>query len=438
MSHIAELLKKNLVAINKADPETTKDQANKDLLVWIYEMNMMKEWFECFSTYTLYPDMDSRVADTNIGTMISISDVNKKRGSDLGEVLTTIFKNIDNNFNGLDKRINGWQQKPFALKRVTESQLGGPFVWDLFMMNYIAFLNTRFFVELNGRRLMKYHYNAFKRNNSDPKTRGRFTFGKEEVVPMKTFWDFEPVLPDINEDEQPYRLKTLAAMILTPRHNPYRFNQDGDSTLVACRFNIEQTKKKNKKITTIEKAPEPDPVDPDKLIEEVTEKWKEVAKDRKMRMISQLDETVNVFNDIFDEKKVKKMFIKPTDPRIDNCKLLRNRLLKRLEQNKNYMMKDFNVDDPVLYHDELSDDDKASDTENDDANNAVESGSEKSEEENSENRGDSNYSSEEELPVTRKRKKNKKKNETPTRPPKRLRKNQTNQKSPNRKQSKQG
>ena len=71
MAQIADALKSNLVGINKEDPKTHKDMATKELLSWIYEMNMMKEWFECFTTYTPYPDMDSRIVDTNIGNLIS-------------------------------------------------------------------------------------------------------------------------------------------------------------------------------------------------------------------------------------------------------------------------------------------------------------------------------------------------------------------------------
>ena len=429
LSHIAGLLKNNLTGINKKDPNTAKDGANKSLLEWFYEMNMMKEWFVCFSTYTLYPDMDSRIAETNIGKMISLSDVNQKRGSESSQELATIFMSIVHNFNGLHVKYNGWQEMTFGLKRITESQLGGPFVWDLIMMNYIAFLNSKVFVELNGKRLMKFQYNMFPRNPSDPKTRGRFTFG-EEKEPMKSFWDFEPVLPDNDEDERPYRLKTLAAMILTPRHNPYRMYRNGDENLLVCRFNIEQTQKNNKKNTANEKDPEPEPVDPDKLIEEVTKQWKEVAEQRKTRMISQLDETANAISNIFDEKGVKKSFDK-----IKDCKALKKRLLKRLEQNKNYMMKDFYISNPDA-------NDEESDNENNNTDNTVDTGSEedvgeeKSESEEDSD-SDSDYGSRRKSPA-KKHKTKKKENETPTRPPKRMRKNQANQKSPKRKKSKQG
>ena len=77
-------------------------------------------------------------------------------------------------------------------------------------------------------------------------------------------------------------MKTLAAMILTPCHNLYRMYRNGDKILLASGFNIEQTKTKKKNITTIEKAPKP-PVDPEKIINELTRtKWEAVAKERKV------------------------------------------------------------------------------------------------------------------------------------------------------------
>ena len=66
----------------------------------------MKEWFECFATYTLYQDMDSRIVDTNIGKLISLSEITKKRGSVISQEISTMFNNIDANFNGPNKKIN--------------------------------------------------------------------------------------------------------------------------------------------------------------------------------------------------------------------------------------------------------------------------------------------------------------------------------------------
>jgi hypothetical protein len=439
LAKIADTLKDNLVGINKEEFQKKKDMAPKELLSWIYEMNIMKEWFECFATYTLYPDMDSRIVDTNIGKLISLSEITKKRGSVISQEISTMFNNIDANFNGPNKKINGWQQKPFGLTKVTEEK---PYVWNLFLMNYIAFLHTKVFVELDGTRLMKHHYNKFPRNSKDPKTRGRFTFGDievEEVVPMKTFWDFEPVLPDTDkyEDEKPYRLKTLAAMVLAPRHNPYRVYRNGDETLLASRFNIVQTNAKKKNITKIDEDPEP-PIDQEKIINELKTKWEAVATQRKERMITQLDETVSTFQDLFEKKKVKKLFKKNEDPKKDNSAILRDEILKRLQSNKKFMMKDFNVDDPVLHHDVLSDDEEGSDSDDKDNHSSVGSGSEEdSEEEKSENEDDSNYSSEEQMqPRSTKRKNNKKDKESPKRPPKRSRKNEPNEKSPKRSHSK--
>ena len=93
---------------------------------------------------------------------------------------------------------------------------------------------------------------------------------------------------------------------------------------------------------------------------------------------------------------------------IDNSKIMRDKVLKRLESNKNYMMKDFNFDDPVLYHDIMSEDEKESDSEENNADSSVDSGSEQDDEEEKSEKGeDSNYSSEDELPVSRKCKKQK-------------------------------
>jgi hypothetical protein len=434
LAKIADTLKENLVGINKEEFKKKKDMAPKELLNWIYEMNIMKEWFECFTTYTLYPDMDSKIADTNIGKLISLSQITgKKRGSDISQKIATMFNDIDHNFNGINKKMNGWQQKPFGLTKVTEEY---PFVWNLFMMNYIAFLHTKVFVELNGTRLMKHHYNAFPRDSKEPKTRGRFTFGNievEEVVPMKTFWDFEPVLPDTDsyEDEKPYRLKTLAAMVLTPRHNTYRVYRNGDETLLASRFNIVHTNTKKKNITKVDEDPEP-PIDQEKIINELKTKWQTVAKQRKERMITQLDETVSTFQDLFEKKKVKKLF-----KRDEDRTKLSDEILNKLETNKKFMIKDFNVDDPVLYHDVLSDDEKESDTDEKNKDSSDDSESEEDdEEEESENESDPDYSLEEHKPSSKKRKNNKKDKESPKRPPKRSRKNEPNEKSPKRSHSK--